>query len=893
MHRRLLHYEILREIGRGGMGVVYEARDTRLDRTVAVKVLPADRVSDLTRTQRFVLEAKAASALNHPNIVTVHDINSDDGVDLMVMEYIDGKTLDELIPTSGLRQPVALKYAIQIAAALARAHDAGIIHRDLKPSNVMVTGDGRVKVLDFGLAKLLERGEAASDDATYSRRALTDEGTVLGTPHYMSPEQAEGRTLDARSDIFSFGALLYELLTGHRAFEGTSAVGTIAKILNDDPPPISAIVQSIHPELSKIVARCLRKDPDRRFQHMGDVKVALEEVQEEAATPSSPAAPALTSPTRTRWRWVAGGLALVLLVIGGVVASRWRELWNAAPPVRVVQLTTLPGTEKYPTLAPDGQQVAFTWSGPAQDNDDVYVQRIGSGQPLRLTTDAAVDLSPAWSPDGNWIAFMRGPVPGTSELRLIAPLGGPERKLADITIRESYVSPPYLAWLPDSRSLVVMDVPSPTEPAALVLVSVQTGEKRRLRSAPSAVNADMSPAVSPDGRSIVCLQAGELYLIALSPDLAVSSARRLTTSDVGAEEPAWLANGTELVVSARRRLWRLNVSKPHDLTELPLVGEDAFMPVLTRGAPGAPDRLVYVRGTVDPNIWRVTTERPGAPVSAPTLIVSSTVLDANPQFSPDGSRIAFQSNRSGSREIWVADSSGANESQLTFMEGDQAGSARWSADGQAIAFDALHQGQWDIYVVAASGGKPRPLTSGGTNDTTPSFSRDGKWIYFASNRTGGFEVWKVPVAGGDATRVTHHGGYTAFEAMDGSQLYYTLAEVGSSSLWQVATAGGEPIKLLDGVAERAFAVLESGIYYLEHQTQRAAAPFVLGNTGRPGPRPVGRLGFYDFRSKRTTIVSDRINGVALGLTASPDGRTVLYTTIDSPASDVFMVENFR
>jgi eukaryotic-like serine/threonine-protein kinase len=809
------------------------------------------------------------------------------------MEYVDGKTLEEVIPASGLRQPVALKYAIQMADALARAHEAGIIHRDLKPSNVMVTVEGRVKVLDFGLAKLLDRPEAPSEEATHTRRALTEEGAVLGTPNYMSPEQAEGRTLDPRSDIFSFGSVLYELLTGHRAFDGASPVAAIAKILSDDPRPIAAVVPPIHQDLAKIVARCLRKDPARRFQHMGDVKVALEEVQEESATPSAGTAARVAAPSRARWRSIAGGVAVLLLATGGFVAARWLHLWDTAPPMQVVQLTTLSGTEKYPTLAPDGQQVAFTWSGPTQDNDDVYVQRIGSGQPLRLTTDAAVDVSPAWSPDGNWIAFLRGQVPGRSELRLIAPLGGPERKLTDITIRESYISPPYFAWMPDSRSLVVVDAASPAEPAALVIVSAETGEKRRLSSAPGATHVDMSPAVSPDGRSIVVDRRGELHLISLADDLTVSSTRRLTESDVGAQEPAWLPNGTELVVSAQRHLWRLNVSKPQALIELPFVGENAFMPVLTRGRPGASDRLVYVRGTVDPNIWRVTTERPGAPVSAPTLTLSSTVNDANPQFSPDGSRIAFQSNRSGNREIWVADSSGANQSQLTFMGGDQSGSARWSPDGQAIAFDSLQQGQWDVYVVAASGGKPRPVTSGGADDTTPSFSRDGKWIYFASNRTGEFDVWRFAVGGGEPTRVTRNGGYTAFESVDGSQLYYTQAEVGASSLWQVATTGGEPIKLLDHITERAFTVLERGIYYLEHQPERAAAPFVLGNTGRPEARPVGRLRFYDFRSGRSTVVSEPIDGVALGLTASPDGRTVLYTTIDSPASDLFMVENFR
>jgi serine/threonine protein kinase len=275
MHRRLLHYEILREIGRGGMGVVYQARDPRLDRMVAIKTLPPDRISDAERKGRFIQEAKAASALNHPNIITVHDINSQEGVDVIVMEYVDGKTLAELIPGTGLRWSVAVKYAIQIADALASAHTAGILHRDLKPSNVMVTEHSRVKILDFGLAKLIERAESAPDDATFSTPALTAEGTVLGTAPYMSPEQAQGQKLDARSDIFSFGSLLYEMLTGAQPFAGDSHLSIATKLLGHNPKPVNELVPSLPPDLSKIISRCLRKDPARRYQHMDDLKVAL------------------------------------------------------------------------------------------------------------------------------------------------------------------------------------------------------------------------------------------------------------------------------------------------------------------------------------------------------------------------------------------------------------------------------------------------------------------------------------------------------------------------------------------------------------------------------------------------------------------------------------------
>ena len=428
MNRRLLHHEIVREIGRGGMGVVYEARDTRLGRPVAIKVLPPDKVADPERKRRFIQEARAASALNHPNIITVHDINSDEGVDFIVMEYVDGKTLDELIPSKGLRSSLALKYAVQIADALAKAHDAGILHRDLKPSNLMVTTEGRVKVLDFGLAKLTDRSASSPDDATFSANPVTGDGLVMGTAPYMSPEQADGRKLDSRSDIFSFGSVLYEMITGQKPFIGDSPLSTVAKILSEDPKPASQLVPSIPPDLAKIVSHCLRKDPARRYQHMADVKVALEDVQEESA--SGPQAPVARTLSRRPWVWVP---LLSMLLVGGVFT--WRQLRPTRfEPLREVPLTTFPGAETHPTLSPDGNQVAFAWSGPKQDNFDIYVQLIGSGGPLQLTSDPASDYSPAWSPDGRWIAFLRSERLGNSELRLVPPLGGQERRLAEIQV---------------------------------------------------------------------------------------------------------------------------------------------------------------------------------------------------------------------------------------------------------------------------------------------------------------------------------------------------------------------------------------------------------------------------------------------------------------------------
>ena len=283
---KLAHYEITSQIGKGGMGVVYKARDLHLDRFVAVKVLPPEKVSDPDRKRRFVQEAKAASALNHPSIITVHDIASDADQDFIVMVYVEGKALNQLIGRKGLRITEALGYAAQIADGLAKAHAAGIVHRDLKPSNIMVRDDGVVKILDFGLAKLTDT--LAADEFVSTRTAgrieepHTEEGTIVGTVAYMSPEQLEGRKVDARSDIFSFGSLLYEMLTGRQAFRRDSRAATMVAIKSEDPTPTHEILSAIPPQVEEALARCLRKDPQRRWQNASDLKVVLQDLKEES-----------------------------------------------------------------------------------------------------------------------------------------------------------------------------------------------------------------------------------------------------------------------------------------------------------------------------------------------------------------------------------------------------------------------------------------------------------------------------------------------------------------------------------------------------------------------------------------------------------------------------------
>ncbi|HSA96420.1 MAG TPA: protein kinase, partial [Acidobacteriota bacterium] len=464
----LLHYRVLEKIGEGGMGAVYKAQDTHLDRLVAVKVLPHDKMADPERRQRFVQEAKAASSLNHPNIIIVHDIAADRSLDFIVMEYVEGKTLDALIGRKGLKLNEALGYAAQIADGLAKAHAAGIVHRDLKPTNVMVTPEGRVKILDFGLAKLVETGPTgeAGPTATLGRdgRPRTEEGYILGTVDYMSPEQAEGRPVDARSDIFSFGAVLYEMLTGRKAFHRESRVATLAAILHDDPEPAVEFNETLPADVEPILSRCLRKDPQRRWQSMSDLRIVLQDLKEDSESgrlrrPEAAAARRRRSP-------VVWGVPPVLLL--AAAALFWLLRPKAASPVEyeITPVTFDSGLTAAPAFSPDGKMFVYASNRSGHGLGDIWLQHIGGGAPLALTTDASGDNFPSFSPDGRTVVFNSSRDGGVYEVGV---LGGERRRIAERGTRPRYS--------PDGEWIACVDVPATldTELVKMLLVPARGG----------------------------------------------------------------------------------------------------------------------------------------------------------------------------------------------------------------------------------------------------------------------------------------------------------------------------------------------------------------------------------------------------------------------------------
>lgn len=872
------HYRIVSLLGAGGMGEVYLAEDARLDRKVAIKFLASDSWGDSQANRRLIREARAAAKLDHPNICAIHEVGEKDGRAFIVMQYLEGDTLASRTAHRPMELRAALDVAIEVVDAISEAHSRGIIHRDIKPQNIMLTLNGRVKVMDFGLAKVAAPKSLLESEAE-TQSLLTERGMIIGTVPYMSPEQVNGEAVDARSDIFSFGAVLYEMATGEQAFQGRTAMATLAAVLHKEPKPLPATVPS---EMAGTIMRCLRKNPAERYQTMSDLKVALEGLRE-----TSPAHSKQSLFQMQRWNWsVWAAISLVAFFLGLLVWQPWRA--RPEEPLQAIALTTLPGVERSPSFNPDGTQVAFAWADPKQKNQDIYVQLIGQGSPLRRTTDPREDYNPVWSPDGNWIAFFRSEPPAPTGLRsrelwIMPPLNGTERKLADIRSQDFFPVAAYLAWSPDSNSLIVTDSPEEGQPNALVVVSLETGAKRQLTSPQPPAIADTSPAVSPDGSSLVFLRrttwaSGELHQLPLGEGLiARGEPRRLTTIELRADFPVWMPEGKEIIFSAKGGLWRLAVPGENTPTRIPYVGEDGVTPAISRSQPGKPARLVYVRSSADTNIWRIQTSAPGAPSSsAPMMAISSTKHEYHCALSPDGRRVAFTSTRSGDAEIWVSDPDGSNEIQLTSMRAQDTNCAHWSPDGKFIGFSSNGEGEFDVYVVPAAGGKPRRLTSNPAVDIASGFSRDGNWIYFNSMRSGDYRVFRMPAAGGDADAVlvTPGQGTQAFEAPDGGSIYYLTSSV-VSPLWHLPIPGGEPVKVLDGVLWFNFWLVGNGAYYIDQ---------VEGET---------RLQYLDLITGRSTTVASGLGMVSSGLTASPDGKTILYTRVDSFAEDLMLVENFR
>src|SRR2546422_232721 len=802
--RTLDNYQVLSLLGVGGMGEVYRARDTKLGREVAIKVLPAGFApgSDRLRLER---EARAVSALNHPNILTIYEIKEVDEHLFIATEFVDGENLRERLREGRMKLGEVLDVAIQVASALSAAHAAGIVHRDIKPENIMLRRDALVKVLDFGLAKLTDlQSTTTGPEEVTLQWFSTVPGLVLGTSVYLSPEQARGLPLDARTDIWSLGVVLYEMVGGRVPFAGATKSDVIVSILERDPPPLEDDANEPAIELKWILHKALRKEKEERYQTARELLGDLKDVRHELDTQTTRGRsikPELLGWAKRSRRGSLFALSLAVITIAVIALALYKFVGRKQPLVvlpaaKVVPFTTFPGRELQPTFSPDGNQIAFAWNGEKRDDFDIYVKLVNTGTPpLRLTSNPADDLFPAWSPDGREIAFVRQSGSEVS-IFVIPALGGPERKLYSGTSAffSLYDYGNALSWSPDGKYLAFSGQRSPRQPNSIFLLSSESLETRQLTQPPTGFLGDSTPAFSPDGKVLAFVRGAssrdvEIYIM----PAAGGEPKRLTFDNRSGRSLAWTADGREILfslwASLTFRLWR--VSAAGGTPEQLAIGEGGSTLAISRQG----DHLAYSRESRDTDIWRVGTS--GATnISKPTRLISSTRLDYGPQYSPDSKRIAFTSGRSGSNEIWVCDADGLNPVQLTSFGGPDVGSPRWSPDGRQIAFDSVALGSRDIFVVSVEGGKPRRLTEDSSDEVRPSWSRDGRWIYFGSNRTGDWQVWKAPAEGGKAVQVTQQGGREAIESFDGNFLYYASG-FGISGIWQVPVAGGEEIRVLD------------------------------------------------------------------------------------------------
>jgi Tol biopolymer transport system component len=755
---RLGRFEILGPLGAGGMGNVYRARDPQLNRDVAIKVLSIAFRGDADRQRRFEQEARAAASLNHPNIVAVHDFGVSEGIGFIVTELLEGQALRQRIDGRPLPPRIAVGYAIEIASGLAAGHDRGIVHRDIKPDNLFVTNDGRIKILDFGLAKTTDPDSSHDESATITLEAAPM-APIVGTAAYMSPEQARGLRTDHRSDIFSTGAVLYEMLAGFAPFRRGSASETLTAILHDDPPELTRVA----PGLESIVRHCLEKTPEARFQNVRDLIFDLQ---------SLPRA-ALTART-ARWRAskARAPIALVLLVVSAAAAigyfagQRVRPTVPAAAVHRVHRLTDFVGLEEFPSISPDGRSLAFTAS--VNGRRQLFVRLLAGGLPVQVTNDAADHELPRWSSDGNSLLYFS---PGglndvAGAIWSIPALGGSQRRVID-SIGGGDISR-------DGRLTFFRLVKGDVQ---LVTTSLDGTDVHVV--ARSGPGYHLYPRWSPDGKWIAFQRGdGIRFDIFVIPQKG-GEPRQLTHDRNIIRGLAWLP-GSEGIVYASSRGSTVPYLPPLALWEVRLDGvaprqitpADAWYEQPDVNSSGL---LSAARVRMRFDIWKFPFETlPEENVRRAVQVTHQTGQVLTPTAAPDGDQIAFLSDSGGHGNLWVMSSQRRQLRQITFEDDPNVtvGVPVWSPDGRSIAF-VSSKGRtgydFGVWVFDADGGHVRNLVKQGLG---MAWSPDSRWLYYAKTSAGVID--KIPSSGGTAVRVRAEAARNVI-GVHGTTLYYTVA----------------------------------------------------------------------------------------------------------------------
>ncbi|MEE9167429.1 MAG: protein kinase [Candidatus Neomarinimicrobiota bacterium] len=784
------HYRIIEKLGEGGMGVVYKAEDTKLKRTVALKFLPHHLLANEEDKTRFLYEAQAASALSHPNIMTVFAIEDAEDPStagrqtFIAMEYVEGETLKDKLEKGPLRTKELLNIVIPVAEGLNAAHSNEIIHRDIKSENIMISKDGLVKIMDFGLAK--RKGVTR----------VTEEGSTLGTLAYMSPEQAEGLKVDRRSDLFSFGVVMYEMATGQLPFKGEHDAAVLYAIVNDLPLPVTTLNPNIPQELDRFIHKALEKEPEDRYQHADDLGADLKKLKRDLESgKTKPGARERKLTWRNRPQsYVGAALLMILIIVVGLFLTTESRKESVRAEAKLTKVTFGPGLEDEPTWSPDGKFVAYTTD--ERGNLDIVVLPLGGGKPIWVIDSNADDAQPSWSPDGGKLAFVSSRDHGGrlsivlgqgsltpyingkgGDIFLVPALGGTPVKLVD----NGY----YPAWSPDGQDITFQS--NRGGQWDLWLTPSEGGEPTQLTD---DEDFDYQPSWSPDGKWIVygsgAFPSYDLHVIPSAGGQRI----KITDENSLVVRPAWTPDGKHILFSSARtgimNIWKVLFSpSAHETSVSPMrvtIGEGDDINV-SAAADGSRITFATLRNTAD--IWELT-------LSSGELrqVTFETSSEGYPHLSPDGQTLLVQSDRSGKVELWTMDLNGRVLSKLTSAE-SAVFSAQWSPDGKQIvyqkdqkivtqklgdvtvreiapegnipawspngeklAFSLVKDGNQDVWIYSLEHQESKQITFLESRDWFPTWSPDGRYITFQAEMKGTRDIWIVPSEGGTPNQIT-------------------------------------------------------------------------------------------------------------------------------------------
>ena len=833
-------YEIVAPIGAGGMGVIYRARDVRLNRDVAIKLLPETSSGNSDAIARFRFEAQAASALNHPHILTIYDIGETDEETprrYIAMEYIAGETLRARIARDRDVEEI-LELLIQIGEGLAKAHEADIIHRDLKPDNIMITADGYAKILDFGLAKLADPSPVDSNATTKvapSSEPATQPGVVGGTLEYMSPEQVTGAEIDQRSDIFAFGAVAYEALSGRRAFGGATLAEKVHQITAVDPPPLRTLDERIPPELQRVVSRCLVKQPPARYPTMRDVVADLKRIRD-----------------------------------------RMREPARRFP--RLVQLTFARAIEQFPALSPDGRQLVF--SREIGRVRKLILSEPDEGSERQLTRGEHDDILPAWSAQGNAILFVRSSAAGArvemsdvfgryngGDIWQLDLESGRETRLLDEAFNPS--------WSPDGTR-IAFDA-SWSGPRRIWIADARGRNPQQLSTDDSEAHAHVRPRWSPDGTKIVFQNTEGTKSDIRVIDVKTRESKWITDDFVMDLHPVWSFDGAYVFFSSYRtggiNIWSIPVDLDgtaagamEQITAGP--GHDVDLDV-----PRSADRLVFAILKQNAELWRLPVDpASGAATGPPEQVVAGSRENTRGAWSPDGERVAFGSDRGGEMNLWLLSLKDGKSRRITSGAGGDY-QPNWSPDAKSLVFFSGRAGAIDIWRYDFDGERLTRLTRGEGININPFFSPDGRRVVFMSDRDGRLEVFVMDADGANVRQLTTCGttGHFLRWSADGTRVVFRCPALKKTMTVPVEGGDPEPVEEVMGGAHMSFSPDQAKIMdVVAHRT--------LWCSPLDGDTPRKVFEFDDSESRIDYPVW------------SPDGRWILFDRFVPQGGDVWAVE---